>query len=106
MTVAVKNTPPVVVPAAALRRAGFKRGQELEVKSVSGVITIVPKTATTARLSMPAERRALNRGINQSLQEYRVGKVAGPFETAAEFLADLHRENAKLGAKKNKRVGR
>jgi hypothetical protein len=36
MTVAVKNKPPVVVPAAALRRAGFKRGQVLEVKAPMG----------------------------------------------------------------------
>jgi len=33
MTVALKNKSPVVVPSAALRRAGFKTGQELEVKA-------------------------------------------------------------------------
>jgi len=43
MTVAVKNKPPFVVPPAALRRAGFKRGQDLEVKASGGVVTIVPK---------------------------------------------------------------
>jgi len=32
MTVPVKNNQPVIVPPAALRRAGFKSGQELEVK--------------------------------------------------------------------------
>jgi bifunctional DNA-binding transcriptional regulator/antitoxin component of YhaV-PrlF toxin-antitoxin module len=101
MTVAVKNKSPVVVPAAALRRAGFKRGQELEVKSASGVITIVPRVADEYTVQ---ERRALNRGINQSLKEYREGKGAGPFDTAEEFLADLHRESARLGTKKNKRA--
>ena len=106
MTVAVKNKPPVVVPPAALRRAGFKRGQELEVKSASGVITIVPKAADTADEYPPAQRRALNLGINQSLKEYRQGKVAGPFESAEEFLADLHKESVKLDAKKNKRGGK
>jgi bifunctional DNA-binding transcriptional regulator/antitoxin component of YhaV-PrlF toxin-antitoxin module len=103
MTVAVKNKPPVVVPAAALRRAGFKRGQELEVKSASGVITIVPKTAGEYTAQ---ERRALNRGIHQSLKEQREGKGAGPFVTAEEFIADLHRESAKLDAKKNRRARR
>jgi bifunctional DNA-binding transcriptional regulator/antitoxin component of YhaV-PrlF toxin-antitoxin module len=106
MTVAVKNKPPVVVPSAALRRAGFKRGQELEVKSTNGVITIVPKAAEGAGQHTPAERRALNRGIHQSLKEYRQGKLAGPFETAKEFLADLHKESAKLDAKKNKHAGK
>jgi len=106
MTVAVKNEPPVVVPLAALRRAGFKRGQELEIKSASGVITIVPKAVETANEFTPAQRRAVNRGVMQSLKEYRQGRVAGPFETAAEFLADLHKESAKLDAKKKKRDGR
>ena len=106
MTVAVTNKPPVVVPSAALRRAGFKRGQELEIKTGSGMITIVPKAADTADEYIPQQRRSLNHGINQSLKEYRQGKVAGPFETAEAFLADLHTENAKLDAKKNKRAGR
>jgi hypothetical protein len=44
MTVTLKNKPPVVVPPAALRRAGFKRGQELEIRASGGVIKIVPKT--------------------------------------------------------------
>src|SRR5271154_3329712 len=43
MTIPVKNKLPVVVPPAALRRAGFKRGQELEFRASGGVIKIVPK---------------------------------------------------------------
>ena len=34
-----------MVPKAARRRAGFKSGQELEVKASGGVITIVPKVS-------------------------------------------------------------
>jgi bifunctional DNA-binding transcriptional regulator/antitoxin component of YhaV-PrlF toxin-antitoxin module len=45
-----------------------------------------------------AERRA----IAQSEKEYRQGKNAGPFDAAQDFLADLHRESAKLDAKKRK----
>ena len=101
MTVAVKNKTPVVVPAAALRRAGFKAGQELEVKSESGVITIVPKAPAVDDEYTPKERRALDRGINGSLKEYRQSSVAGPFETAEEFIVDLHKERAKLGARRN-----
>jgi antitoxin component of MazEF toxin-antitoxin module len=44
----VKNKPPVVVPPAALRRAGFKRGEDLEVKAAGGVITVVPKRPAAA----------------------------------------------------------
>jgi bifunctional DNA-binding transcriptional regulator/antitoxin component of YhaV-PrlF toxin-antitoxin module len=43
MIVTVKNKTPLVVPTAARRKAGFKSGQELEVKASGGVITIIPK---------------------------------------------------------------
>ncbi|HXP87422.1 MAG TPA: hypothetical protein VN841_22000 [Bryobacteraceae bacterium] len=66
MTVAVKNKPPVVVPEAALRRAGFKRGQELEVKSASGVVTIVPrKPSDEDTVLTPAEAKLVRRGMKQ-----------------------------------------
>jgi bifunctional DNA-binding transcriptional regulator/antitoxin component of YhaV-PrlF toxin-antitoxin module len=38
MTVVVKNKEPLVVPPAARRLAGFKSGQELEVKASGGVV--------------------------------------------------------------------
>ncbi len=106
MTVAVKNNQPVIVPEAALRRAGFKNGQELEVKASGGVITILPKSATGDDEYTPGQRRAIDRGIAESEKEYRQGKTAGPFETAEAFLADLHRESAKLDARKRKRAGK
>ena len=106
LTVAVKNNQPVIVPEAALRRAGFKNGQELEVKASGGVITILPKSAPGDDEYTPAERRAIDHGIAESEKEYRQGKTAGPFETAEAFLADLHQESAKLDAQKRKRAGK
>ena len=69
MTVAVKNKPPVVVPPSALKRAGFKRGQDLEFKASGGVITIVPKTPsrddypleTVARIVREAKENPMSR---------------------------------------------
>ncbi len=104
MTVAVKNKKPVLVSPAALRQAGFKSGDELELKVSRGTITILPKSPSAEDEYTPVERRAINRGIAQSEKEYREGKTAGPFDTAAEFLADLHHESAKLDAKKRKRA--
>jgi len=102
MTVAVKNNnnTPLVVPKAIRRKAGFRSGQELEIKASGGVITIVPKPAAAGNEYTAAERRAVDRGISQSEKEYRAGKHAGPFATADEFLADLHRESANLGTKR------
>jgi hypothetical protein len=67
----------------------------------AGTIIIVAKRETHDEYT-PAQRRAIDRGIAQSEKEYRQGKTAGPFDSAQEFLADLHRESAKLDAKQRK----
>jgi bifunctional DNA-binding transcriptional regulator/antitoxin component of YhaV-PrlF toxin-antitoxin module len=60
MTVAIKNDDktPLVVPRAVRRTAGFKSGQELEIKAAGGVITILPKlpTRTTSTRRSSADR--------------------------------------------------
>ena len=50
----------------------------------------------------PAQRRIIDRGIAKSLKEYRQGKFSGPFDTAEEFITDLHKASAKLNVKKPK----
>ena len=84
MTVAVKNKTPVIVPPAALRRAGFKNGQELEVKAGGGVITIVPKL-TPDELQDERELRnpKIRATITKGYEEFRAGKTR-PIE---EFFA-------------------
>lgn len=106
MTVAVKNKKPIVVSPAALRKAGFKSGQKLEVRVSGGAITILPKAQPTDDEYTPAERRAIDLGIAASEKDYREGRFYGPFETHKEFIGSLHKEAAKLRGKKRKRAAR
>jgi antitoxin component of MazEF toxin-antitoxin module len=85
MTVPVKNKPPVIVPPAALRRAGFKSGQDLEVKASGGVITILPKLPNADDEYTPAQRKA----IDAELAEAEKGPFYGPFETMDEMVEHL-----------------
>jgi bifunctional DNA-binding transcriptional regulator/antitoxin component of YhaV-PrlF toxin-antitoxin module len=102
MTVAIKNNnkTPLVVPPAVRRRAGFKSGQELEIKASSGVITILPKLPASDSEYTPQQRRAIDRGIAASEKDYTEGHSYGPFETHQEFIASLHKEAGKLRGKK------
>jgi len=106
MTVTVKNKTrtPLVVPPSVRRRAGHRNGEDLEFRVSGGVITIAPKRPAADDEYTPEQRRRIDRGIDQSLKEYAEGKGAGPFATAEEFLDDLHRASARLGAKKAHRV--
>ena len=88
MTVAVKNKPPVIVPPAALRRAGFKRGQDLEVKASGGVVTIVPKLSSdelqdAQEIRDPRIRAAIRKGHEEFL--------AGKTRPAEALLSELQK---------------
>jgi bifunctional DNA-binding transcriptional regulator/antitoxin component of YhaV-PrlF toxin-antitoxin module len=108
MNVTVKNKTktPLVVPPSVRRKAGFKSGEEIEFRASGGVITILPKLAVADDEYTRAERRAIGRGVAQSEKEYAAGKSYGPFDTHEAFIASLHRETAKLRARKTKRTVR
>lgn len=105
MTVALKNDnkAPLVVPRTARRRAGFKQGQDLEVKASGGVITIVPKLPPADDEYTPAERHVIDAELAKSLADVKAGRVRGPFSTHKAFIDSLHREAKKVSRKKTKK---
>ena len=108
MTVAIRNNnkTPLVVPPAVRRRAGFKSGQELEIKASGGVITILPKLPNADDEYTPEQRRVINAQLDKADADIRAGRVHGPFSTHKEFIASLHKEAKKLTGKKPKRSAR
>lgn len=52
----------------------------------------------------PAQRRLIDRGIAKSLKEYRQGRSFGPFETAEELVASLHKQTGRPRSKDHKRT--
>ncbi len=88
MTVPMKNKPPVVVPPAALRRAGFKRGQVLEVTASGGVITIVPKLQAD---ELQDEREIRDPKIRAAIRKGNQEFLAGKPRPISEFFAERAR---------------
>lgn len=103
MTVAFKNKKPILVSPAALRQAGFKSGQELEVRVSSGAITILPKLPITDEEYTAEQRRTIDAQLSEGLADINAGRVRGPFATHTEFIASLHNEAKKLSRKRVKR---
>lgn len=96
MTVAVKNRQPGIVPPAALLRAGFKSGQELEVRASGGVITILPKLPSADDEYTPELRRVVDARLAKSDEGYKAGRVHGPFSTAEEMATSIESNIRKL----------
>lgn len=109
MTVAIKNDnkTPLVVPPALRRKAGFKSGQELEIKASGGVITILPKLPAGDDEYTPEERRIIDARLAEGLADIKAGRTFGPFDSADEMIAHMKAQLAKkrTTAKKAKRSG-
>ena len=88
--VTVKNKFQVVIPAAVRKQVRIKVGDLLEAKAERGNAVFVPKSA-------------VDRGIAESLEEFKKGRAYGPFETAEEAVAFLHAQTKKLRIRKKKR---
>ena len=100
MPIAIKNKPPGALLDAALRRAGFKRGETLEFKVPKKMVTIIPRQ--TADDSAPPERRAIDKMIAASDKDYKEGRTYGPFTTAEEMAVSIEGNIKKLRAAKRK----
>jgi bifunctional DNA-binding transcriptional regulator/antitoxin component of YhaV-PrlF toxin-antitoxin module len=103
MTVTVKNRTPLVVPPAVRRQAGFKSGQEIEFKVSGGVISIRRKLRAADDEYTPEQRRATDARLAKADADIKAGRVSKAFSDYSEFIADLHREAARLSARRTKR---
>ena len=106
MTVAVKNNKAsLVVPPAVLRKARFKRGQEVEFRTSGGVITIIPKPPTAHDEYTPEQRRVIDARLAKSDEDIKAGRIHGPFtaKQSAAFIEALANER---GIKKANRPRR
>lgn len=91
--VTVKNKYQVVIPQRLREQVGIAIGDVLEAKAKNGKIVFEPKSI-------------VDRGIAESIAEFKAGHAKGPFRTHKEFVASLHTESGRLRAKKTKRTGR
>ncbi|MEX2300530.1 MAG: AbrB/MazE/SpoVT family DNA-binding domain-containing protein [Bryobacterales bacterium] len=88
--VAVKNKYQVVIPAKLRKQVGIEVGDLLEAKVERGKVTFTPKSL-------------VDRGIAESLEDFRKGRSHGPFETADEMAASLDANAKKVSVKRAKR---
>jgi bifunctional DNA-binding transcriptional regulator/antitoxin component of YhaV-PrlF toxin-antitoxin module len=105
MTVTVKNKTktPLVVPVSVRRKAGHQNGEDLEFRVSGGVITILPKRTQADDEYTPEQRRIIDIRLAKADADIKAGRISKAFSDHDEFIADLHKEVAKLSAGKAKR---
>lgn len=81
--VKIKTKYQVTLPTELRKRVGVQIGDLLEARVERGKITLTPKTV-------------IDRGIAESLEEFKKGRSYGPFDTAEEMLVSLQSNVKKL----------
>ena len=76
----------VVIPKKIHDQLGLAPGDYLEVELERGKVVMTPKALVDKRL----EKR-----LAEGLEDIRQGRVYGPFNSAKELMADLHRRAKK-----------
>jgi AbrB family looped-hinge helix DNA binding protein len=101
----------MTLPIRLRTRAGISEGDLVEAAFHRGKIVLTPKVVldrskfpSADNEYTPAQRRAIDRGIAQSLKEIDQGRSYGPFDSHAAFVASLRSESKKLRRKKSNRV--
>lgn len=95
MTITVKKSnEAVTVPASVRRQAGIKAGDRLEFKVSGRVITIRPTKVTPVRRA--TRPSSLDCEIAKGLEDVRLGRTYGPFDSVKEMAASIEREIGRL----------
>ena len=104
MTITVKNKASLVVPPSVRRRAGIKPGDRLEFKVSGGIINIIPKLPTAVDEYTPEQRRIIDAGIAEGMEDFRKGRSHGPFnaDEAVRFLKSQMKDPPAKTAKRAK----
>jgi AbrB family looped-hinge helix DNA binding protein len=100
----------MTLPSRLRLAIGISEGDIVEASIERGKIVLAPqlvidrsKFPSADDEYTPAQRRAVDRGIAASQKEYKRGRALGPFETAEQLLASLHKQGGKAKTKNGKR---
>ncbi|MBX3328569.1 MAG: AbrB/MazE/SpoVT family DNA-binding domain-containing protein, partial [Nitrospira sp.] len=82
MTITLTNEIRSILPPSVRRKAGFRTGDQVEIKASGGIVMIVPKS-TPADEYTPTQRKI----IDAQLDEAEKGPLHGPFSDGKQIAA-------------------
>jgi len=101
--VRVQRKGQVTIPTRLRALVGLVEGDLVEAKAERGKIVLTPKLIVDREYT-PAQRRAIDARLAESLEQAKRGETYGPFETHEEMTAFLHGEAKKARSKKTTSV--
>ena len=105
--VKVQRKGQVTIPTRLRAQVGLVDGDLVEAKAERGKIVLTPKLLvdrTAGREYTPAQRRAIDVRLTESLEQAKKGETYGPFETHEEMTEFLHGQVNKAQTRKTRSV--
>lgn len=106
----IQNKGQVTIPTAVRRQAGLFKGDLVNFAFQRGKIVMTPKLVidrsrfpTADDEYTPAQRQIIDASLAKADADIKAGRVSKAFSDHGEFIAALHKEAARLSAKKTKR---
>lgn len=78
----------ITLPAKTVRRLGLAIGEELEVVEQEKAITLIPRKHI-AKDQEWYYTEEWQKGMQESFEDLKAGRIAGPFKTAEEAINNL-----------------
>ena len=105
MTITLSDEIQRLLPPRVRRTAGFKAGDQLEVKAIGGIVTLISKPVVSDEDDeyTPEQRRVIDAHIAEGLDDIKHGRMSEAFSSHQEFISSLHKEAKKLRVVKTKR---
>ncbi len=103
--VKVQRKGQVTIPTRLRIQVGLVDGDLVEAKAARGKIVLTPKMIVDREYT-PAQRRAIDARLAESLEQAKRGETYGPFESHEEMTTFLHGEAKKAHPKKTTSVKR
>src|SRR5881227_2575908 len=97
----------MTLPSRLRSAIGVAEGDLVEATVLKGKIVLTPKLIIDRSQFpnaddeyTPAQRKIIDARLAKSDEDIKRGRTFGPFDTAEEMIASLHKESTKLGKKK------
>lgn len=84
----------VVIPKIFHKELGLRPGDYLEAELYEGKVVLTPKVLVDKRVAQE---------VAESMEDFRKGRVAGPFTAADDLIASLHAGRTTRRARTSKR---
>ena len=90
MTITLTKEIQSILPPSVRRKAGFRAGDQVEIKDIGGIVTIIPKLPPADDEYTPEQRKIIGARLAKAEQDIKAGHMHGPFESHEAMIEFLH----------------